>query len=153
MLQRRIFQRREYYIQGVAYSGLWYTKIYNDHRVAWIDQYYYFICFTKFSFSVSMALNLWKVEMVSDPYKYLLLIVGFYKRSVPFFFYVIQCWFYLKDLPIGNMVSCWSCVVGTRYMDYKHYSFKKIFIAHGWYKTEVELVSLFETGVEGLQWW
>ena len=49
------------------------------------------------------------------------------------------------------MVSCFSCVVGISSMDDIHYIFKKISMAHVDYKMEVELESLREIGVGGLQ--
>ena len=98
-----------------------------------------------------MALNIWKANMISDPYKYLLFIVGLYQRSVLLFFYGSQCCCYLKYLPISSIVSCCIFVVSMCSIDNKHYRFKKIFMAHGDYNTEVELESLRETGVGGLQ--
>ena len=153
VLQRRRFQWWEYYIQGAAYIGIWYPQNFKNLRVAWLDQHSSFTCFTNIPFSVSMALNLWKVEMISEPSRYLLLILGFYQRSVLLFLYVLQCCCYLKDLTIENMVSCCSCVGGIRSMDNRHYSVNNIFMAHGDYNTEVELESLHETGLGGLQWW
>ena len=38
-------------------------------------------------------------------------------------------------------------------MDYIYYRFRKIFMAHGEWKAEVELESLCNTRVGGLQWW
>ena len=78
-----------------------------------------------------MALKQFKVEIIYDPYKYLLLIVGFYQSSVPLFLYVFQCCFYLKDIPIGNILFCCRCVMGMRSVDDIHYSFKEIFMAPG----------------------
>ena len=57
-------------------------------------------------------MNRWNVDMVSDPSKYLLLIVGFYQRSVLLFLHEFQCCFNLKDLPIGKIVSCCICAAG-----------------------------------------
>ena len=98
-----------------------------------------------------MALKQFKVEIIYDPYKYLLLIVGFYQRIVPLFLYVFQCCFYLKDLSIGNIGSCYSCVGGECSMDYRHYRVKNIFVDKGDEEMEVELESLRETGVGRLQ--
>ena len=131
VLHRRKFNWWEDYIQGASSRGIWYPKNFNNIRVAWLDQYCYLTCFKKLPSSVPSALNRWKVDMISDPYKYMLLIVGFYQRSVPFFLYVFQCYLYLEDLPIGNMVSCCSFTGGINYMDDRNYSFKKIFMAHG----------------------
>ena len=89
--------------------------------------------------------------MISDPYRYLLLVVGFYQRSVPLFLYGFQCYFYLKDLPIGNTISCCRFMWVEHSMDYRHYSIKNIFMAHGDEDTEVEFEIIWETGVRGLQ--
>ena len=70
----------------------------------------------------------WKVEMISDPSKYLLLIVGFYQRGVSLFLDVFHCCWYLKDLPIKNNVYCWRFAGGGCYMDYIHSSIKTITI-------------------------
>ena len=84
--------------------------------------------------------------MIYDPSKYLLLIIGFYQRSIPLFLYRLQWCCYLKDIRIGNMVSCCSCVGGLCSIDYRHYIFKKIFIDHVDKDTEVEFESFCETG-------
>ena len=89
--------------------------------------------------------------MISDPYKYLLLIVGFYQRSVLLLLYGFQCCCYLKDLTMGNIVSCFRCVEGESSMGYRNYSIKNILVAHCDKETEVELESLWETGVGALQ--
>ena len=80
--------------------------------------------------------------MISEPSKYLLLIVGLYQRSFPLFLYGFQCCLYLKYICIGNMVSFCICVGGIRSMYCRHYIFNKIFMDHGEYKTEVELESV-----------
>ena len=89
--------------------------------------------------------------MISVPYKYMLLIVGFYQRSVPLFLCGFQCCFYLKNIPIGNIVSCFSCAGAERSMDYRHCSIKNISVSHGDEEIEVDLESLRETGMGGLQ--
>ena len=58
----------------------------------------------------------------------MLLIVGFYKRSVPLFLYGFQSCLYLKDIHFGNMVSCFSGAVGVFSMDYIHYIFIKVLV-------------------------
>ena len=85
--------------------------------------------------------------MIYDPSIYLLLIVGLYQRSVPFFLYGFQFDCYLKDLPIGNMVSCYSCAGGESSMDFRHYSIGYIFVDNG--DTQVQSESNWETGVGG----
>ena len=104
VLHRRSFKWREDYFQKVDYSGLWYSKIFNNIRIAWLVQYYYFSCLSKLLFSVSMALNLWKFEMISNPSKYLLSVAGFYQRSVLLILYGFQFNWYLKRIPIKNTV-------------------------------------------------
>ena len=99
--------------------------------IAWLVQYSSFACLTKLLFCVCLALNWWKVEISSDPFIYLLLAIRFYQRSVPFFLYGFQFNFYFKYLPIRNTVSRCSRTGGAWYVDYIHYSFKKIFVAHG----------------------
>ena len=138
VLQRRTFQWREDYIEGSPYSGLWWPKFFKKLRIDWLDQCSSFTWFTKLPFSVSLAFNLWNVEMISEPSKYLLLIVGFNQRSVPLLLYGFQWCFYLKDITMGNIVSCWRCAGGKRSMDYIHYSIKKIFVDHGDTETKVE---------------
>ena len=81
----------------------------------------------------------------------MLSVVGFYQRRVPLFLYGFQCCFYLKDLPIGYIVSCYSYVRDEFSMDYRHYSIKNILVAHGDKDTEMELESLQDNGVGGLQ--
>ena len=63
------------------------------------------MCFTDIPFSVSMALNQWKVDIISDSSKYMLLIAGFYQSSVLLFLCGFQCCCYLKNLHIGQMLS------------------------------------------------
>ena len=125
MFQRRIFQWQIYYIQGAPNIGRWYPKLFNKIIISWIYQYYYLALLTNTPLSTAMVLNWLKVDIISDPYKHLLLIVGFYQRGVPLFFYIFQCCCYLQDLPIGNIVSCFSWEGGDRSMDYRHYSTKK----------------------------
>ena len=66
-----------------------------------------------------------------------MLIVGFYQRGVPLFLYVFQCCYYLKDLPIGKILSCCSCVGGERSMDYRNHSIHNFFVARGDKYTEI----------------
>ena len=89
-----------------------------------------------------MALNLSKFEVIYDPSKCLLLVVGFYQRSIPLFLYVFQCCCYLKDIPIGNMISCCRCTGGIISMYDIYYRFNNIFMARGYQNMEVELDSL-----------
>ena len=51
---------------------------------------------------------------------YFLLVVGFYQRNVSFFLYGLESDRYFKDLPIWNMVSWYSRMVGGCYVDYAH---------------------------------
>ena len=45
------------------------------------------------------------MDIISDPYIYLLLIVGLYQRSVPSFLDIFQYDCYLKDIIIWNTIS------------------------------------------------
>ena len=143
----------EDHIQEFVYSWLWYPTFFNIIRIAWLFHYSSFACFTKLLFCVCLLLNLWKVEIVSGPYKYLLLVVGFYKRSVLFFLYWFQFSCYINDNPITRTISWCIRKEGVWIVNYKYHRFKTIFMAHGVYNTEVELESLRETGVGGLIWW
>ena len=98
-------------------------------RVAWLVNSSSFSLFTKLPLIVSMTLNWWKVEIISDPYKYLLWIVGFYHRSVLFFLYGLQFNSYFKNIPIWNIVSWCSNTGSILSMEYRHYRFKNIFMA------------------------
>ena len=79
----------------------------------------------KLPLCVSLALNRCKVDMISDPYQYLFLILGFFQRGVPLFSYGFECCFYKKDVPIGEIVSCCSCVGGECSMDYRNTALKR----------------------------
>ena len=81
-------------------------------------------------FSVPLDLKLWKVDIISDLSKYLLLIVEFYQRIFPLYLCGLQCCCYLKDLPIGNMASGYSFDGGRHYTDDRHYICKKILMDH-----------------------
>ena len=83
-----------------------YPKLFNNIIVSWIDKYSYLTCFMKIPFNLSLALNQWKINMISEPSKYLLFIVGLYQRSVPLLLHGFQCCFYLEYIPIWNMVYC-----------------------------------------------
>ena len=97
-------------------SGLELTLIpqnFQNIRVAWLDKYSSFTCFMNLPFRVSMALNWWKVEIISYPSKYLLLILEFYQRSFPLFLYGFQCGCYLWDIPIANTYYLVAAVQGV----------------------------------------
>ena len=96
---------------------------------------------------VYLALNERKKEMRSDPSIYMLLIVGFYQRSVPLLLYGFQFICYLKDTPIGDMVYWCSGEGGGRFMDYINYWMEEIFMSHSDDDTEVESDGLWETGM------
>ena len=125
MIQRRTFHWQEYYIYGTPNSGPWYPKFFKKIRITWLDQYYSFTCFVKLPLCVSLALNRCKVDIISDPYQYLFLIVGFFQRGVPLFSYGFECCFYKKDVPIGEIVSCCSCVGGECSMDCRNTALKR----------------------------
>ena len=90
VLQRRMFQWREHYIHGAAYSVIWCPKLLKKLRISWFYQYPFSACFVELPISVYPELNRWKTDMISDPSRYLMLIVGLYQRSVPFFLYLLQ---------------------------------------------------------------
>ena len=123
---------REEHFSGKKMTFRETVRFSKNFRVAWVFQYDCFTCFMNLPFSVSMDLNQWRVEMVSDPSKYMFLIVWFYQRSVPFFLYWFQWCCYLDNIPIWNTVSWYISTGGVWYVDYRHCRFKNIFMDHGY---------------------
>ena len=111
----------------------------------------FFIGFSDLPISVYPELNQWNTYMRYDPSRYLIFILGFYQRSVLFFFYRLQFNWYLKNFPIGNTVSWCSGAVFGCCMYYIHYSIEWIFMAHVDEETKVQSENIQETGV-GVTW-
>ena len=105
-----------YEVPQVLQSVIWYPTFFKKLRIYWLDQYTYFTGFVELPISIYPALNRWKTEMRSDLPRYLMFIVGFYKRSVPLFLYVLQFNHDFKNIPIGNMLYWWSGAGVGRYM-------------------------------------
>ena len=96
-------------------SGLEWTlvpQIVQESQNSLTCPIFFFTWLTKLPFCVSLALNRRKVNIISDPYKYMLLVVGFYQRSVLLFFYGFRFNCYIKDLPIQKTVSLCSSTGG-----------------------------------------
>ena len=93
-----------------------------------------------------MTLKWWKTEMRYYPSRYLLLIVGFYQRSVLLFLYGFHFNFYFKNVPIRNMVYWCSGAGGGRSTGYMPYtSSKDIIKTNSWCCLRIDYIGFISS--------